>query len=196
MRTALALAAVALSLTAAGCEPVPSINPLVPEGQAAVEPALAGTWRSLDPEEKEVLLRFEPAEEGSFKITYTAEEGKSSLLEGRLMRLEDRLYLDAYPSADRAEELFAREAFFPVIPVHTFYRIEIAEDRLRLSWLDDTKLREQLKQGKVDVAHETIQPPGWGTYLVLTASTRDLQALVRAHPEVFGEAEEFARAQE
>ncbi|MGH9789128.1 MAG: hypothetical protein ACRD4U_10545, partial [Candidatus Acidiferrales bacterium] len=154
MRETVAFAAIGFALIASGCEPVLSINPLVDENRAVSEPALAGTWRSPEPNEDDGFLRFEPAGNGSFRITYDAGEGKSSLFDGRLVRLEEGLFLDAYPSAERRDELFAREAFFPVIPGHAFYRIEVNGDRLHLSWLDDDRLKEQLSQGKVTIAHE------------------------------------------
>lgn len=196
MRTTVAVAAIGVALIAIGCEPVPSLNPLVAENQAVSEPALAGTWRSPDPDEEEGFLRFEPTGERSFTITYAAEEGKTSRFEGHLVRLEGGLFLDAYPSAERRDELFAREAFFPVIPAHTFYRIEVKGDTLWLSWLDDDKLEGQLGEGKLAIAHEVVGGSGRSSFRVLTAPTAELQALVSQHPELFNEPEEFTRARE
>jgi hypothetical protein len=159
-----------------GCIPVMSLHPLFTEKDLAFDKKLLGTWVDAN----ETTWQFSDANkpEKAYELIFTDEEGKKGSFVAHLVKLENRLFLDVYPSEppwdekdpNKVEWLY-NTLFF--IPVHTFIKIDSIDPNLTMRLTDDEKMKEFLKADPNAVEHTSIEDK-----LVLTASTQKLQAFV------------------
>jgi len=127
-----------LALTSAalltGCSSLISLNPFVPDGQAASDPRLVGTWKGAAADSKE---QFSIVQKGAIYGVHYWEDGSSSAnFEARLARIGNAEVLDLICTDDKA---FA-------IPVHMLARVWPGDDTLRWVLLDSDWLRQQARQ--------------------------------------------------
>jgi len=176
MRCMRLLAALAMVLLMTGCD-VRSLYPLYTEKDVIFEPLLLGAWKESGQggdvwvfiRDKEDSYRVVPAA-GDFVLAF----------EGRLVKLEGRLYLDLTVEDVPFEEY--------VIPAHLLVQIELLGDKMRTAMLDDDKLKKLEELGSLKLGHMTAQ--------VLTALPKDLQAFVTQHAgdgTAFSHFKEFER---
>jgi hypothetical protein len=127
----LALAGAAL-LT--GCSSLISLNPFVADGQTATDPVLAGTWRSTDNSDKDLVVIQQDG--STYKIHYS--DGKSTSLDfdGSLVRVGDAELMDIVSTGDTSFS----------IPVHMVVRIWPDAGTMKWAYLDSDWLRQQAKQ--------------------------------------------------
>ncbi len=164
-----------------GCIPVMSLHPLFTEKDLTFNEKLLGTWVQKDePNGAEAVWDFKRADanENAYKLTFTDKEGKKGLFVAHLVKLENRLFLDVYPSESPWDEKdpnkveWLHNTFF-FIPVHTFIKVNGVEPELKLQITDDTEMEKLLKEAPNVIEHTSIEGR-----LVLTASTKELQAFV------------------
>jgi hypothetical protein len=111
----------------------------------------------------------------SYELIYT-QKGEPGKFEAHLVRLGEFLFLDIYP---QEPEINANDFYqIHLIPAHTFLRVWIEVDILRLAMLDSDWLEDMIAQKKVDIAHETLDD-----LLLLTASTKALQEFMLKYAE-------------
>ncbi len=169
MRTMILLGVMAMALTLCGCEPVLSLHPLFDDKARVFEPRLLGTWA--DGKRKwgkgdECTYTFHSAQENAYEIVGNGCDLGN--LRGQLARLGEFLYLDVAPEKDTL-----------LIPAHLFFKVELEGDELRLSYLDDDWLTKMLKENRITIGHEFMDPEEEG--LLLTASTTELQELMEKY---------------
>ena len=177
-----------VALLGAGCitHDVVSLQPLAAEEQAIALPEIVGTWAT--EEESPTVLRFEPLEDKAYRM-FLFEDGKER--EGSFAMaftsIGDALYWDLAALPLEGQDDF-REAHF--LPIHSFARVTLDEDRLEVAFLDSDRVKEALEDGRLDVA----QSESSGRR-VLTGSTDDLRRFVEqcGSEGAFGEAEIFIR---
>jgi hypothetical protein len=164
-----------------GCIPVMSLHPLFTKKDLTFNEKLLGTWvQKEEPNGAEIIWDFKRADanENAYKLTFTDKEGKKGLFVAHLVKLENRLFLDAYPSEPPWDEKdpnkveWLHNTFF-FIPVHTFIKVNGVEPELKLQITDDDEFKKLLKEDPNAVEHTSIEGK-----LVLTASTKELQVFV------------------
>ena len=161
------LSIAALVLLLFGC-PVRSVFPLFTDADTVFEPGLVGLWSKADGDK----LTFEKTgEKGQYTLT-VADEGEDGKVETRtyiafLGRLGKALFLDTVIRLREGEE-------DQVIPTHTIWRLWLERDALRLAGLEEDWLEGMIEEKKISVAHFRR-----GDEIVLTASTAELQDLVK-----------------
>ena len=167
---------IGLATLVAGCNP--SLNPLYTEKDLVFEPALVGAWAYEN--EEEVTWECKKSGEKSYELVFT-EKGKApATFEGHLVQLKKYLFLDIYPAAAAIKDNAYEDH---LIRSHTFYRIWIEGDSVRLAGLNPEWLQDMSAKKKVKLHFERL-PDG----MVLTASTQELQEFVLKYaddPEVF-----------
>jgi hypothetical protein len=159
-----------------GCIPVMSLHLLFTEKELAFDEKLLGTWVDAN----ETMWQFSDANkpEKAYKLIFTDKEGKKGSFVAHLVKLENRLFLDVYPSEppwdkkDPNKVEWKYNTLF-VVPVHTFIKIDSIEPQLRMKLTDDEDMKKLLKEDPNAVEHTSIEDK-----LVLTASTQKLQAFV------------------
>jgi hypothetical protein len=152
-----------------GCIPVMSLHPLFTEKDLAFDEKLLGTWVDAN----ETMWQFSDANkpEKAYKLIFTDKEGKKGSFVAHLVKLENRLFLDVYPSEPPWDEKdpnkveWLHNTFF-FIPVHTFIKVNGIEPQLKLQITDDDEFKKLLKQDPNAVEHTSTEDE-----LVLTAST-------------------------
>jgi hypothetical protein len=164
-----------------GC--VPSLNPLYTEEDLVFEPKLVGVWAE-DAESKE-RWTFERAGEKGYKVIYE-EAGERGEFKVHLLRLGDQLYLDFFPDDEAMKKLDRNDFYkFHWLPAHTFARVYRVEPELSMAFMNPDWLAKLLKEDPAAIGH--VQR-GDDVVVVLTASTKALQAFVKKHAdEAFGE---------
>ena len=148
------LAALTLSFLLTSC--VPSLNPLYTPETLVFREDLLGVWKE-KPQDKE-SWNFAKADEQSYKVTIIeAGGGEISKLEGRLVKLENSLFLDLSPSEDGLEDKDLG-AFFKaaLIPGHLILKVKIGS-KLELQTLNPDALKEHLAASPDSLAHMFVQ---------------------------------------
>ncbi len=64
-------------------------------------------------------------------------------------------------------------ASFHVIPVHTFAKLTVEEDRLKINWFDQDWMEDLIKENKIKIHHEANDD-----LILLTAQPKELQKFV------------------
>ncbi len=166
-----------------GCIPVMSLHPLFTEENLVFEEKLLGTWVD-DPNSPETTWEFRrfdkpgEANEIAYKLLFSDNEGKKGSFIAHLVKLDNKLFLDAYPSEvpwepkDPNQVQWLYNTLF-LIPAHTFLKIDSIEPQLKMHWTTEDKMKELLKENPDAVKHTSVEDR-----LVLTASTKELQAFV------------------
>jgi hypothetical protein len=154
----------------AGC--IPSLQPLYTEKDLIFDPSLVGAWS----DSKETWL-YEKDGEKAYRLTYTDADGKKGEFQAHLLKLGDWKFLDLYPDeaglkSDNRNDFYN----FHYVPVHTFFKISQISPVLQMSVLKGEWLEELLKADPKAIRHEEVKDR-----VVLTASTKELQAFVLQH---------------
>jgi len=177
---------------AAGCVPIVSLHPLFAKDDIVFDDKLLGAWLgdANDPGTSWEFSRFEesaaaylPKElQGEFKRVYRLnlanKDGQRGALAACLVKLADRRFLDIFPDqfpsgeSDMEKMKLGFNAFF-YLPCHTFVRVDAVGDQLKIHFTDDDELKKLVEAEPKAVAHTVTEE-----HLVLTASTKELQAFV------------------
>jgi len=181
-----------ITILLGGCVPVMSLHPLFTEENLVFEEKLLGTWvddpnspkstwefkRVEDSAQKEGELNPPQKPEKAYKlILLNNEDNTKGSFYAHLVKLEDRLFLDVYPSRlpcaqPDPNEDWLLNTFF-LIPGHSFVIIDSIEPQLKLRWTSEDKMEEIFKENPDAVKHTSVEDR-----LVLTASTKELQTFV------------------
>jgi len=162
-----------------GCVPVISLHSLYTQENVVFEEKLLGTWVD-DPNGPEVIWEFTRIDEpkNAYKLVFSDDKGKKGSFVAHLVKLQNRLFLDAFPSEfpwepdDPNEVKWLYNSFF-LIPAHTFIKIDSIEPQLKMRLTNNDKMAELLKEDPNAVKHTSIEDR-----IILTASTEELQAFV------------------
>lgn len=166
-----------LAVVLGGCVPVVSLHPLFGEKDVVFNEKLIGTWVD-EPNKGDTVWEFkrDDANENAYRLIFSDKEGKKGLFVAHLVKLKDKLFLDACPAPweqqDPNKIEWAYNTLF-LIPAHTFIKINSIEPQLKMQITDDEKMREFLKADPNAVKHTLLDDKP-----VLTASTKELQTFV------------------
>ena len=162
-----------------GCVPVLSLHPLYNENDAVPEKRLLGVWGD-DPNSPDTTWEFSSIEEpnNAYKLIFSDEEGKKGSFIARVVKLQNRLFLDVYPSelpwgADDPNKMDWPYNSFFLVPAHTFLRMDSVEPQLKMRLMLESKVKELLTENPDIVKHASV-----GDRLVLTAPTKELQTFI------------------
>ena len=207
----------------AGCAPVFSVHPLYTRESITFEERLLGTWLvdANKPEETCEFVRLEAGAAGHlpvelqdqaalcYRVNLTSRDGKGSVF-ACLVKLHDRLFLDVMPSElplgerdSGSKEAQLNATFF--LRLHTFVRVNLSGDQLKLGLTDHDRLQELIQAEPKAVPYTMVKEKPLLTlakdhtaeeHPLLTASTPELQAFVTKYADdrrLFTEREPLAR---
>ena len=168
-----------LAVILGGCVPVISLHPLYTEKDIVLDKKLYGTWVD-DANNPETTWEFKSIDEpkNAYKLIFAGEEGMKGSFVAHLVKLQDELFLDIFPSElpwepeDPNKMDWPYNTFF-LIPAHTFIKIDSIEPQLKLRLTLESKMEELLEENPSAVEHTSV-----GERLVITGSTKELQAFV------------------
>ncbi|HUT28582.1 MAG TPA: hypothetical protein VMX13_02235 [Sedimentisphaerales bacterium] len=117
----------------AGCVPVMSLHPLYTEQDTVFEEKLLGVWVD-DPNGPEAIWEFKRPDESKkeYELIFSDKEGQKGIFTTYLVKLKERLFLDAYPKefpceADDPNKMAWHYNSVFLVPVHTFMKIDCIE---------------------------------------------------------------------
>ncbi len=179
---------------------IPSIHPLWTQDKLVFEELLLGEWMQEETDmehtwnfsggfnEKENMVE-------EYDLIYKEDKSEAKL-EIHLVKLGDHLFFDIFPDEvgtlkfedktlglttnlsgmfnDDSEgpEILLNSLYFQhMLPVHTFAKVEIEKDEVKIFQFDPDRLEKLFEQRKIRIKHEETSD---GQF-ILTASTEDLQ---------------------
>ena len=168
-----------LAVILGGCVPVISLHPLHTEKDVVFDKKLCGTWIT-DPNDSETTWQFKSIDdpENAYKLIFTGEDRMKGSFVAHLVKLQDELFLDLFPSEVPWEPEDPNKMDWPyntlfLIPAHTFIKIDSIEPQLKLRLTLESKMEDLLEENPSAVKHTFV-----GERLVITGSTKELQAFV------------------
>jgi hypothetical protein len=172
-----------------------SLNPLYHEEDLIDAPDLLGLWQ--DKDEEGEYISFEKYEDKKYIFRYmeTQDDTNKSIIDSvsfevGLLKLGDHYYIDAYPYYDEdfEEGDYLIRGF---IPTHSFLKIEWNKQSMALYEFSYDQLKELFEQNRIRIQHQMFED-----YIVITASTDDLQKFIRKYADdanVFNEPDRFVK---
>mgnify|MGYP001558521172 FL=1 len=110
-----------------------------------------------------------------------------SKFDAYLVKLDKFLFLDIFPKEPEIKGVMYK---FHLIPVHTFWRVWIEGDILRLATLNYDWFKDMAKSKKISIPHERLDEHlaerlggGTNSIILLTASTKELHEFVVKYAE-------------
>jgi hypothetical protein len=162
-----------------GCVPVLSLHPLYTEKDIVIDNKLYGMWID-DPNKPTTTWEFKTIDEpkNAYKLIFTDEDGKKGSFVVHMVKLQDKLFMDIYPSelpwdSENPNEMDWPYNCFFLIPAHTFIKVDSLEPQLKLRLMLESGLKELLKENPGVVEHTSVEDR-----IILTGSTKKLQAFV------------------
>ena len=168
-----------LAVILGGCVPVISLHPLYTEKDVVVDKKLYGTWVD-DANSPKTTWEFKNIDEpkNAYKLIYTDEDGQKGSFVAHMVKLQNSLFLDIFPSELPWEPEDPNKMDWPyntlfLIPAHTFVKIDSIESQLKLRLTLESDMKDLLKENPNAVKHTSV-----GDRLVITGSTKELQEFV------------------
>jgi len=162
-----------------GCVPILSLHPLYDDKDVVLEKKLLGTWVD-DVNNPETLWEFKQIDEpeNAYKFTFTDDDGKKGSFIAHLLKLQNKFFLDIYPSELPCEMEDPNKMDWPyncffLIPAHTFMKIDSIEPQLKMRLMLESKIEELLEEHPKAIKYTHV-----GDRIVLTAPTKELRAFV------------------
>ncbi|MFB3895611.1 MAG: hypothetical protein ACE14V_04835 [bacterium] len=156
-------------LAFSGCI-VASLNPLYDSDKELVSnPALVGTWASDDKE----TFTFVENGQNQYECTITS-DSISNNFDVHLVKLGKYQFLDLYPK-ELDEKQMAMNLYYRMhtVPVHSFSKISIKNDRLYVSMLNLDWTKKLIEQKKIKIPYTESNG-----IIVLTGPSKQLQKFV------------------
>lgn len=190
-----------------GC--VYSLYPLYTDKDLVFEKKLTGLWRSAEDETwkfenllEQQLMEYKDKPERAQKekekkalinkntyLLSCTENGETRKMETHLVKLGENLFLDIFPQSINLKNSFYEDQF---VPVHTYAKIKVYDNRFELYLFNPEFLYKLLDQNTIRIKHESFKD-----YKVITASTEELQKFVLKygdHKDFFTPATVFTKS--
>jgi hypothetical protein len=149
-----------------GC--VLSLNPLYTDADLTMDPSLVGTW--VDNETGETWI-FSNCEKFKYTLLHSDPDGRKGEYEARLVKIEDKLFLDVLPVKPRfVQNDLYRDRF---IATHTFVHIVRKDSTVEISYMDPRWLEDYLSENPDAIRHEKV-----GGDVVLSSSPKETQKFI------------------
>jgi hypothetical protein len=179
MKKKILLSVLLLALFVSGCV-VYSFYPLYKEKDLFPNDLLLGNWM----DEDSTIWYFKHSYNGdtipqnldrtNYSLTMKFkdnEETGSKRFDVKIIKLEGYYFLDFYLKDYIKDDPTLFD--FHIIPVHTFAKVIIEKDSLKINWFDQDWLKKLIEQNKIRIHHEDN-----GDIVLLTAKPDELQKFV------------------
>jgi hypothetical protein len=172
------------ALLLASC--VPSLHPLYTDADLITDREIVGTWVDNETGETWTLSN---GGHTKYTLVHTDADGRKGEFTARLVKLEDKLFLDIVPVASSVlQNDFYRDRF---IATHTFLHVQKNASTVAISYLEPRWLKDHVAENPNSIRHEKIAGE-----IVLTSSPKDTQKFLLAHlntREAFSQPAELVR---
>jgi len=164
----------ASAVFAAGCI-VTSVQPFYTDKDLVFEPALVGAWSKV--QQADEHWKFEPEGTNAYRLTYSTEPGKSSLMRAHLFKLNGQLFFDLFAANVESDVMP------PPIPSHLLLRVFQTAPTARMAAMSYEWLAQILEKDPSVLRHHVIKTgdKAEDRRIVITASTQELQQFILQH---------------
>ena len=141
------------------------------------------------------VWHFEREEKGTYTLEIT-EEGKSGILKAHAVKLGGAYFLDFVVEELEGSDNIPDFVLWHLVPMHSFAKVQIHEDRIELMYIDLGWAQENLEKHRIRIKHEKRVSNGETDFILLTASTEDLQKFATkyaSYDEAFEDADVLTR---
>ncbi len=152
-----------LAFILGGC--IPSLHPLYTPETLIFDEKLIGKWKNGDE-----LWQFVQAGEKEYEMRFLKDE-KEGRFKAHLLQLNEKMFLDLFPSSNDSLENINELYKTHLIPAHMFMMVGQIDPNLQLAWIN---IGELLNKDPNLLKHEKLDDDK----IVLTASTKDLQKFI------------------
>ncbi|NJN27844.1 MAG: hypothetical protein HC819_18665 [Cyclobacteriaceae bacterium] len=176
-----------------------SLHPLYNPQDLLMKSEIIGSWQDRSDENIHITIAY--LDEKFYRFTMI-EKGDTMHFKMGLMKLDGQYFIDLYPNDecgvfgnDSSCEWF-ENMFKNYIPVHTFMKLEFAGEEIALTGFDNERLIKLFHENKIRLAHEIPNREDEDGYVVITASTDDLQKFISRYAndaEAFDETTTYHR---
>lgn len=116
---------------------------------------------------------FEREGKGEYTLEIV-EKGKTGTMEVHAVKLGGEYFLDFF--VDEAEsDAIPEFVMWHLVPMHTFAKVRVHNDKLELMYINAEWAQENLEKHRIRIEHETRKHNNETEFILLTASTEDLQ---------------------
>ncbi|NOZ46933.1 MAG: hypothetical protein GXO79_09150 [Chlorobi bacterium] len=143
---------------------VPSLNPLYNEKDLIYNKYLEGTW--VETKSKETWT-FKRKSDKEYWLNYL-ENNDEAVFEAHLVKLNDYIFLDIYPSDLKSTNYLYQSHLFPV---HTFSKITIMKKQIVIKMLDPAWIEKSIKNKTLTLDYVKSEDES----ILITAPTDKLQ---------------------
>ena len=182
MKTRIWITVVLLALFFSGCV-VYSFYPLYTKDDLFPNNILTGNWMDDDStiwQFEHAIIKGEKAPGNIDSASYTlvlkenttGKEDKNEF-SVHIIKIEQHYFLDFYLADYLHQGVGDDLASFHIVPVHTFAKLTIEENKLVINWFDQNWLEDLIKENRIRIHHENN-----GDYILLTAKPHELQKFV------------------
>ena len=124
---------------------------------------MVGKKENKKPDKKSYLLHLKTKEDGGVR---------ESVFKVHIIKLAGYYFLDFYLE-DYVNDDEIELSSFHIIPVHTFAKLTLLDNKLQINWFDQEWLQKLIEENKIRIHHENN-----GEFILLTAKPRELQKFV------------------
>ncbi len=166
-----------VALFFSGCV-VYSFYPLYIEKDLFANDILTGNWIDDDNTQWDFEHAYfgkkvpENIDSTSYVLKMKDKDERESEFSVHIIKLGGHYFLDFY-----LEEFLDDDnldlASFHIVPVHTFAKLTVEENKLQINWFDQDWLEDLIKENKIRIHHENN-----GDYILLTSKPKELQKFV------------------
>lgn len=150
---------------------VPSLNPLYTDQDLIYDNSLVGVWMDRDTGE---TWAFSNGGKLEYKLLHTEEDGRNGEFSARLVKLEEKIFLDIVPVKTGFPQSDFYQSHF--LSTHTFIHVLRKESTLQISVLEPRWIKDLLAENPQAIRHEKINGE-----IVLTASPKEMQRFLLAN---------------
>jgi hypothetical protein len=165
-----------------GCS-VPSLNPLYSKDVMADDPGLEGAWGT---DKGEVFAKVARTGPGEYTVAAALmgddsdERPRPEVLTARLVKLGESTFIDLVLHEGQRSDL-TRDHNFLAVRTYQVLKFKRDGDTLTVWGPEYDRYKSLLTSGEAKLSHAELADAAGGPDLVVTASTRDLQAFFKAH---------------
>jgi len=151
-----------------GC--VVTVNPVISNSDATLDPRLLGSWEEQWGSDRAVVSR---SATNTYAIEYTS-DNNTGRFEARLWNLGDRSVVDAWPVLSESDQ--KRPGDVLLVARHLLLDIDIGPDEIQVTPLNQKAMLDALDAGDVGLAYTKS-----GNQLILHGKTEELRSALSAY---------------
>jgi hypothetical protein len=182
---------------------IPSLHPIYTADKLVVLDQIPGKWVNSPNSDQKFQITtdegalgqpetwdFRKGEGKSYLLVHTDTDGRTAAFDVHIIKLGNHYFMDFYPTGLPEEDKSSVSKYFDasanensfmaihLLPVHTFAKLEVKPETLKISMFDPDFLKNLLENRQIRIKHEKVD-----NGYVLTASPEELQKFAEKYAD-------------